>query len=69
MSETIEVRYRRLDGIGEANFYHKYISYTNSEGEKSAIAGCPSVRGVKGGFQTLASVTGPRNHGHPCNPT
>ncbi len=69
MLEKIEVRYRRLGGVGELDFYHEYISYTNSEGKKFAIAGYPSVRGVKGGFQSLAGVTGPRNHGQPCNPT
>ena len=69
MSETIEVRYRRLDGIGEANFYHKYILYTNSQNEEFAIAGYPSVRGVEGGFKTPTTVTGPQNHGQPCNPT
>ena len=45
MSEKIEVGYTRAAGVGGLGIFHKYILYTNSEGERFYARGGPGYFG------------------------
>jgi Ca2+-binding RTX toxin-like protein len=47
MDETIEVRYKRISE--DSQFYHKYIIYTNSSGDKWYARGGPEWGGIFSG--------------------
>ena len=39
--EKIEVGYKKLGNIGDKSYYHKYLLYTNNNGEQFTISGFP----------------------------
>ncbi|MGZ2439386.1 hypothetical protein [Sinorhizobium medicae] len=46
--ETIEVRYRKVDGANGNGVYHKYIIYTDSNGDEYIARGGPDLPGAAG---------------------
>jgi len=45
MQEKIEVGYTKAAIVGDAGIYHKYILYTNSEGQQFYVRGGPGFMG------------------------